>query len=108
GRRTNETPRSPRIFSASALRNFGVDSSLPCISVPFIEGIIAMNRSTETVWNIRNLLTTAVALLSLLGLAVSGYFLPNASLERSTASEAASVNETADLLLASAGQWARE
>jgi hypothetical protein len=61
-----------------------------------------------TLWNIRNLLITAVALLSLFGLAVSGYVLHQASLDRATASEAASVNETADLLLASAGQWARE
>ena len=69
-----------------------------------------MNPSAEaaTVWNIRNLLITAVALLSLLGLAVSGYVLHHASLERTTASDAATVNETADLLLASAGQWARE
>lgn len=69
-----------------------------------------MNPSAQaaTVWNIRNLLITAVALLSLLGLAVSGYVLHNASLERATASDAATVNETADLLLASAGQWARE
>ncbi|MFZ2155326.1 MAG: HAMP domain-containing methyl-accepting chemotaxis protein [Bradyrhizobium sp.] len=69
-----------------------------------------MNPSAQaaTVWNIRNLLITAVALLSLLGLAVSGYVLRNASLERATASDAASVNETADLLLESAGQWARE
>ena len=69
-----------------------------------------MNPSAQaaTVWNIRNLLITAVALLSLLGLAVSGYVLRNASLERTTASDAASVNETADLLLESAGQWARE
>jgi methyl-accepting chemotaxis protein len=62
----------------------------------------------ETAWNIRNLLVSAVALLSLLGLAVSGYVLHNASMERTTASDAASVNETADLLLESAGQWARE
>ena len=61
-----------------------------------------------TVWNIRNLLIAAVALLSLLGLAVSGYVLHNASMDRATASDAASVNETADLLLESAGQWARE
>ena len=61
-----------------------------------------------TVWNIRNLLITAVALLSLLGIGISGYVLHNASLERATASDAASVNETADLLLESAGQWARE
>src|SRR6266480_2938029 len=69
-----------------------------------------MNPSAQaaTVWNIRNLLMTAVALLSLLGLAVSGYVLRNASLERATASDAVSVNETADLLLESAGQWARE
>jgi hypothetical protein len=63
---------------------------------------------SATVWNIRNLLMTAVALLSILGLAVSGYVLRGASLERATASDAASINETADLLLASAGQWARE
>jgi methyl-accepting chemotaxis protein len=71
---------------------------------------LAMNPSAEvaTVWNIRNLLIAAVALLSLLGLAVSGYVLHNASLERATASGAAEVNETADLLLESAGQWARE
>ena len=69
-----------------------------------------MNSSVQaaTVWNIRNLLIGAVALLSLLGLAVSGYVLRNASLERATASDAASVNEVADLLLESAGQWARE
>ena len=69
-----------------------------------------MNASVQvaTVWNIRNLLIGAVALLSVLGLSVSGYVLHNASLERTTASDAASVNETADLLLESAGQWARE
>lgn len=69
-----------------------------------------MNPSAEvaTVWNIRNLLIAAVALLSLLGLAVSGYVLHNASIDRATASGAAEVNETADLLLDSAGQWARE
>src|SRR5215216_749093 len=61
-----------------------------------------------TVLNIRNLLITAVALLSVLGLAVSGYVLHNASVDRTTASDAASINETADLLLESAGQWARE
>ena len=64
-----------------------------------------MNPAAQpTVWNIRNLLIAAVALLSLLGLAVSGYVLRNASLERATASDAASVNEVADLLLESAGQ----
>jgi hypothetical protein len=69
-----------------------------------------MNPSAQsaTVWNIRNLLMTAVALLSILGLAVSGCVLRSASLERATASDAASINETADLLLESAGQWARE
>src|SRR5436305_3381538 len=69
-----------------------------------------MNPSAQaaTVWNIRNLLITAVALLSLLGLAVSGYVLRDASLERAKAAEAASVNDVADLLLESAGQWARE
>jgi methyl-accepting chemotaxis protein len=61
-----------------------------------------------TVWNIRNLLIAAVALLSMFGLAVSGYVLNSASLERATATGAAEVNATADLLLESAGQWARE
>src|SRR3954454_17732466 len=61
-----------------------------------------------TVWSIRNLLVAAVALLALFGIAISGYVLRNASFERATASDAASVNETADMLLQSAGQWARE
>jgi hypothetical protein len=61
-----------------------------------------------TVWSIRNLLVAAVSLLALFGLGISGYVLRNASLERATASHAASVNEIADLLLESAGQWARE
>src|SRR3954471_7080422 len=61
-----------------------------------------------TVWSIRNLLVAAVALLALFGIAISGYVLRNASLERATASNAAAVNETADMLLESAGQWARE
>src|SRR3954464_4733707 len=61
-----------------------------------------------TAWSIRNLLVAAVALLALFGLGISGYVLRNASLERATASDAASVNETADMLLESAGQWARE
>src|SRR6185369_2058458 len=61
-----------------------------------------------TVWSIRNLLVAAVALLALFGIGISGYVLRNASLERATASDAASVNETADMLLQSAGQWARE
>src|SRR5207244_3153295 len=45
---------------------------------------------------------------ALFGIGISGYVLRNASLERATASDAASVNETADMLLESAGQWARE
>ncbi len=61
-----------------------------------------------TVWSIRNLLVAAVSLLALFGIGISGYVLRNANLERATASDAASVNETADLLLESAGQWARE
>ena len=61
-----------------------------------------------TIWSIRNLLVSAVSLLALFGIAISGYVLRNASLERALASDAASVNETADLLLESAGQWARE
>jgi len=61
-----------------------------------------------TVWSIRNLLVAAVSLLALFGLGISGYVLRNANLERATASDAASVNEIADLLLESAGQWARE
>src|SRR4030095_2588654 len=61
-----------------------------------------------TVWSIRNLLVTAVALLALCGIGISGHVLRNASLERATAADAASVNETADMLLGSAGQWARE
>ena len=61
-----------------------------------------------TVWSIRNLLVAAVALLALFGIGISGYVLRNASLERATASDAASVNETADMLLESAGQWARD
>src|SRR4051794_20805809 len=64
--------------------------------------------SSGTIWNIRNLLVTAVALLSLLGLGVSSYVLHHASLQRTMAFDAASINETADLLLESAGQWARE
>ena len=61
-----------------------------------------------TVWSIRNLLVAAVALLALFGIGLSGYLLRNASLERATAAEAAAINETADMLLESAGQWARE
>src|SRR6266480_5477354 len=70
----------------------------------------AMNLSAQrgTVWSIRNLLVAAVALLALFGIGISGYVLRNASMERATASDAASVNETADMLLQSAGQWARE
>src|SRR4051812_30268186 len=61
-----------------------------------------------TVWSIRNLLVTAVALLALFGIGISGHVLRNASLERAAAADAAAVNETADMLLESAGQWARE
>ena len=43
-------------------------------------------------------------LLSLLGLAVSGHVLHNANVDRAIASDAASINETADLLLESAGR----
>src|SRR5438046_3515735 len=70
----------------------------------------AINNSARsgTVWSIRNLLVTAVALLALFGIGISGYVLRSANLERATASDAASVNETADMLLESAGQWARE
>src|SRR5204863_7628256 len=70
----------------------------------------AINNSARsgTVWSIRNLLVAAVALLALFGIGISGYVLRDANLERATASDAASVNETADMLLESAGQWARE
>jgi methyl-accepting chemotaxis protein len=69
---------------------------------------ISASAQGATVWSIRNLLVAAVSLLALFGLGISGYVLRNASLGRATASEAASVNEIADLLLESAGQWARE
>jgi hypothetical protein len=70
----------------------------------------AINASARaaTVWSIRNLLVAAVSLLALFGIGISGYVLRNANLERATAADAASVNETADMLLESAGQWARE
>ena len=70
----------------------------------------AINQAAQigTVWSIRNLLVAAVALLALFGIGLSGYLLRNASLERATAAEAAAINETADMLLESAGQWARE
>jgi methyl-accepting chemotaxis protein len=61
-----------------------------------------------TVWSIRNLLVAAVSLLALFGICISGNVLRDASLERVAVSEKASVNATADLLLESAGQWARE
>jgi methyl-accepting chemotaxis protein len=70
-------------------------------------GINAPGR-TGTVWTIRNLLVAAVSLLALFGIGISGYVLRNASLERALASDAASINETAGMLLESAGQWARE
>ena len=51
-----------------------------------------MNASAQggTVWSIRNLLVTAVALLALFGIGISGHVLRNASLERVTAADAAS------------------
>jgi methyl-accepting chemotaxis protein len=61
-----------------------------------------------TIWNIRNLLVIGVTLLSLFGLSVSGYVLLRAQQERSKAFEADAANITADLLLESAGNWARE
>src|SRR5690242_21888912 len=61
-----------------------------------------------TIWNIRNLLVAAVSLLALFGVGISGYVLRSASVERAMAADAASVNETADMLLEAAGQWARE
>jgi hypothetical protein len=70
-------------------------------------GINASGRA-GTVWSIRNFLVAGVSLLALFGIGVSGYVLRNASLERALASDAASVNETADMLLESAAQWARE
>src|SRR5437016_8695795 len=62
----------------------------------------------RTIWTIRNMLTGAVAMLSLFGMAISGYVLHRANSERLVSSDAASVNETADLLLTAAGNWARE
>src|SRR3954468_13698541 len=61
-----------------------------------------------TGWSMPNLPVTTVAVLALFGVGISGHVLRNASLERATAADAASVNETADMLLESAGQWARE
>jgi methyl-accepting chemotaxis protein len=69
---------------------------------------INLSARSGTVWSIRNLLVAAVALLAIFGIGISGHVLRTASLERATASDAASVNETADMLLESAGQWARE
>ncbi len=62
----------------------------------------------STLWSIRNILVAAVTLLALFGVGISGYVLHLASLERTTAAEAGSANKTADLLLDSADQWARE
>lgn len=61
-----------------------------------------------TIFNIRNMLMGAVATLSLFGMAISGYVLKRADAERAISAEAATVNETADLLLQAAGNWARE
>ncbi len=70
--------------------------------------IDARSGSANSIWTIRNVLVTAVALLSLFCFGVSGYVLYRAAAERATASLAASTNDTADLLLAAAGHWARE
>ena len=70
--------------------------------------IDARSGSVNSIWTIRNVLVTAVALLSLFCFGVSGYVLHRAAAERATASLAASTNDTADLLLAAAGHWARE
>jgi methyl-accepting chemotaxis protein len=64
--------------------------------------------SASSIWTIRNVLVTAVALLSVFCFGLSGYVLYRAAAERATASLAASTNETADLLLAAASHWARE
>src|SRR5688572_18798153 len=64
--------------------------------------------SGNSIWTIQNVLVTAVALLSIFCFCVSGYVLYRAAAERTTASLAASTNDTADLLLAAAGHWARE
>jgi methyl-accepting chemotaxis protein len=61
-----------------------------------------------TIFNIRNMLMGAVATLSLFGMVISGYVLKRANTERAISAEAAAVNETADLLLQAAGNWARE
>ncbi|HET6839094.1 MAG TPA: hypothetical protein VFH41_05095, partial [Bradyrhizobium sp.] len=66
------------------------------------------SRVGTTIWTIRNLLVIGVTLLSLFGLSVSGYVLLRAQQERSKAFEADAANITADLLLESAGNWARE
>ncbi len=66
------------------------------------------SQAGTTIWNIRNLLVVGVTLLSLFGLSLSGYVLLRAQQERSTAFGADAANITADLLLESAGNWARE
>jgi methyl-accepting chemotaxis protein len=66
------------------------------------------SRVGSTIWNIRNLLVVGVTLLSLLGLSVSGYVLLRAQQERSKAFEADAANITADMLIESAANWARE
>ena len=71
--------------------------------------IDARSGSANSIWTIRNVLVTAVALLSLFCFGVSGYVLHRAAAERVTASLAASTNDTADLLLAAAiGLWLGE
>jgi methyl-accepting chemotaxis protein len=66
------------------------------------------SQAGKTIWNIRNLLVIGVALLSLFGLLVSGGVLLRAQQERSRAFDADAANIMADLLLESAGNWARE
>ena len=66
------------------------------------------NVRASTIFNIRNMLMGAVATLSLFGMVISGYVLKRANAERTVSAEAAEVNETADLLLQAAGNWARE
>src|SRR5689334_6333563 len=95
-----ETSKPPRRYSEiRQLPNLLGVREMPAINA---------SAPSATLWSIRNLLVAAVALLALFGIGLSGYVLRNASLERATASDAASVNETADMLLEAAGQWARE
>jgi methyl-accepting chemotaxis protein len=100
-------PAGELLKSVGAIRSNCTRQLLTVNGVKEMSGINASGRA-GTVWSIRNLLVAAVSLLALFGIGISGYVLRNASLERALASDAASVNETADLLLESAAQWARE